>query len=53
LTAAGLAVPAEKGEALTISHVVARAEVSNGTFYHSYHYFADREELINANSWRS
>jgi AcrR family transcriptional regulator len=52
LIAAGLAVPTEKGEALTISHVVARAEVSNGTFYH-YNYFADRDELIDANSWRS
>jgi AcrR family transcriptional regulator len=45
LIAAGLAVLAEKGEALTISDVVARAEVSNGTFYN---YFADRDELIDA-----
>jgi AcrR family transcriptional regulator len=45
LIAAGVAVLAEKGEALTISDVVARAEVSNGTFYN---YFADREELIDA-----
>ncbi|MFT5444285.1 MAG: AcrR family transcriptional regulator [Myxococcota bacterium] len=45
LVAAGVAVLAEKGEALTISDVVARAEVSNGTFYN---YFADREELIDA-----
>ena len=45
LVAAGLAVLAEKGEALTISDVVARAEVSNGTFYN---YFADRDELIDA-----
>ncbi len=45
LIAAGLTVLAEKGEALTISDVVARAEVSNGTFYN---YFADRDELIDA-----
>jgi AcrR family transcriptional regulator len=45
LIAAGVAVLAEKGEALTISDVVARAEVSNGTFYN---YFADRHELIDA-----
>ena len=45
LIAAGVAVLAEKGEALTISDVVARAEVSNGTFYN---YFADRDELIDA-----
>jgi AcrR family transcriptional regulator len=45
LIAAGIAVLAEKGEALTISDVVARAEVSNGTFYN---YFADRDELIDA-----
>jgi AcrR family transcriptional regulator len=45
LISAGLAILAEKGEALTISDVVARAEVSNGTFYN---YFADRDELIDA-----
>jgi AcrR family transcriptional regulator len=45
LIAAGIAVLAEKGEALTISDVVARAEVSNGTFYN---YFTDRDELIDA-----
>jgi AcrR family transcriptional regulator len=45
LIAAGVAVLAEKGEALTISDVVARAEVSNGTFYN---YFADRDELVDA-----
>jgi AcrR family transcriptional regulator len=45
LISAGVAVLAEKGEALTISDVVARAEVSNGTFYN---YFADRDELIDA-----
>jgi AcrR family transcriptional regulator len=45
LIAAGVSVLAEKGEALTISDVVARAEVSNGTFYN---YFADRDELIDA-----
>jgi AcrR family transcriptional regulator len=45
LIAAGIAVLAEKGEALTISDVVARAEVSNGTFYN---YFVDRDELIDA-----
>jgi AcrR family transcriptional regulator len=45
LIAAGVSVLAEKGEALTISDVVVRAEVSNGTFYN---YFADREELIDS-----
>jgi AcrR family transcriptional regulator len=45
LIAAGVEVLAEKGEALTISDVVARAEVSNGTFYN---YFADRDELFDA-----
>jgi AcrR family transcriptional regulator len=45
LIAAGVEVFAEKGEALTISDVVARAEVSNGTFYN---YFADRDELFDA-----
>ena len=45
LIAAGLVVLALKGEALTISDVVAKAEVSNGTFYN---YFSDRDELIDA-----
>ena len=45
LIAAGSAVLAEKGEAITVSDVVARAEVANGTFYN---YFADRDELIDA-----
>jgi len=45
LIAAGTRVLAEKGEALTISDVVAEAEVSTGTFYN---YFADRDELIDA-----
>jgi AcrR family transcriptional regulator len=42
---AGVAVLAQKGEALTISDIVAQAQVSNGTFYN---YFADREELMRA-----
>jgi AcrR family transcriptional regulator len=45
LIAAGLQVLADKGESLTISDVVARAQVSNGTFYN---YFTDRNELIDA-----
>jgi AcrR family transcriptional regulator len=45
LIAAGVQVLAEKGEALTVSDVVARAQVSNGTFYN---YFADRDELTDA-----
>jgi AcrR family transcriptional regulator len=45
LIEAGLAVLAEKGEALTVSDVVAAADVSNGTFYN---YFVDRDELVNA-----
>ena len=45
LISAGLGVLAERGEALTISEVVAAAEVSNGTFYN---YFGDRDELIDA-----
>lgn len=45
LIAAGVRTLAEKGDALTISDVVARAEVSNGTFYN---YFADRDALIDA-----
>ncbi len=45
LIQAGVAVMAEKGEALTVSEVVAKAQVSSGTFYN---YFADRKQLINA-----
>jgi len=45
LIAAGLQVLADKGESLTISDVVDRAQVSNGTFYN---YFTDRNELIDA-----
>ena len=45
LVAAGLRVLAERGHGLTVSDVVAEADVSNGTFYN---YFADREELIEA-----
>jgi AcrR family transcriptional regulator len=45
LLTAGLAVLAEKGDGLTISDVVSRAEVSNGTFYN---YFSDREQLVDA-----
>lgn len=45
LIAAGAEVLAERGEALTVSDVVARAEVSNGTFYN---YFSDRDELVDA-----
>jgi len=45
LVEAGLAVLAEKGEALTVSDVAARAEVSNGTFYN---YFTDRHDLFDA-----
>jgi AcrR family transcriptional regulator len=43
LIAAGLRVLAEKGEALTVSDVVAEADVSNGTFYN---YFVDRDALM-------
>ena len=43
LVAAGLRVLARKGQGLTVSDVVAEAEVSNGTFYN---YFADRDALI-------
>ena len=43
LVAAGLRVLGEKGQGLTVSDVVAEAEVSNGTFYN---YFADRDELL-------
>ena len=45
LIAAGVEVLAEKGEALTVSAVVAGADVSNGTFYN---YFSDRDEFIDA-----
>lgn len=45
LLAAGLRVLAEKGQGLTVSDVVAEAEVSNGTFYN---YFVDREALLEA-----
>lgn len=45
LIEAGLRVLAEKGEGLTVSNVVAEAEVSNGTFYN---YFVDRDELLEA-----
>lgn len=45
LIAAGLRVLAEKGQGLTVSDVVAEAEVSNGTFYN---YFVDRDELLDA-----
>ncbi len=45
LMAAGLRVLAEKGQGLTVSDVVAEAEVSSGTFYN---YFADRDELLEA-----
>jgi AcrR family transcriptional regulator len=45
LIAAGVRVLAKKGQGLTVSDVVAEAEVSNGTFYN---YFADRDELIEA-----
>ena len=43
LIAAGLRVLGEKGQGLTVSDVVAEAEVSNGTFYN---YFADRDKLL-------
>ena len=45
LVAAGLRVLAEKGEGLTVSDVVAEADVSNGTFYN---YFVDRDGLFEA-----
>ena len=45
LVAAGLRVLAEKGEGLTVSDVVAEADVANGTFYN---YFVDREALFEA-----
>jgi AcrR family transcriptional regulator len=45
LISAGLRILAEKGEALTVSDVVAAADVSNGTFYN---YFVDRDELFDA-----
>lgn len=43
LIAAGLRVLAEKGEGLTVSDIVAEADVSNGTFYN---YFVDRDALF-------
>ena len=43
LISAALRVFGEKGEALTVSDVVAEAEVSNGTFYN---YFVDRDQLF-------
>ena len=45
LVEAGVRVLAAKGEGLTVSDVVAEAEVSNGTFYN---YFPDREAFIDA-----
>ena len=45
LIAAGLRVLAQKGQGLTVSDVVAEAEVSNGTFYN---YFVDRDALLEA-----
>ena len=45
LIAAGFRVLAAKGEGLTVSDVVAEADVSNGTFYN---YFPDRELFIDA-----
>lgn len=43
LVDAGLRVLAAKGQGLTVSDVVAEAEVSNGTFYN---YFPDRDRLL-------
>jgi AcrR family transcriptional regulator len=45
LIAAGQRALADKGEALTVSDVVAEADVSNGTFYN---YFVDRDDLVDA-----
>jgi AcrR family transcriptional regulator len=45
LVQAGLRVLAAKGGGLTVSDVVAEADVSNGTFYN---YFPDREALVDA-----
>ncbi len=45
LIAAAVDVIAERGEAFSITDVVAEAGVANGTFYN---YFQDREELIDA-----
>ena len=45
LLEAGLRVLAAKGQGLSVSDVVAEAEVSNGTFYN---YFDDREQLLAA-----
>ena len=43
LIAAGLRVLGEKGHGLTVSDVVAEAEVSNGTFYN---YFPDKQAVL-------
>ena len=45
LIAAAVDVIAERGEGFSVSDVVARAGVANGTFYN---YFTDRDELIDA-----
>jgi len=45
LIGAAVEVMAEQGEAFSISDVVARAGVSNGTFYN---YFTDRDALMGA-----
>lgn len=45
LIAAAIDVIAERGEGFSVSDIVARAGVANGTFYN---YFTDREELIEA-----
>ena len=45
LIAAAVDVIAERGEGFSVSDVVTRAGVSNGTFYN---YFLDRDELIDA-----
>ncbi len=45
LVAAGLRVLAAKGQGMTVSDVVAEAQVSNGTFYN---YFDDRDVFMEA-----
>lgn len=45
LVAAAVDVIAERGEAFSVSDIVARAGVASGTFYN---YFTDRDELIGA-----
>jgi len=45
LLTAGRRALAEKGEGLTVSDVVAEADVANGTFYN---YFVDRDALLEA-----